>query len=196
MYKIIKLNHRLFWCPPPFPPSSDFLPQSSLLVCNNIFNFTGRPREEFLVFGEPESLQCDFRHSGQRSLITSLWRCLCVFICLHVCVGSSSVFLLMRVHQQTNPICSWGSDIGNASSATGMPDLLFFLSLFVISYCWDVSSGMSRSPQGPGCMSGIWKAKMWLAVWPSGYGVSLCTRQSSWQHPVSIHTRAEMISIC
>lgn len=70
--------------PPPFP--SDFLPRSSPLVCNNIFNFTRRPREEFLVFGEPESLQCDFRHSGQRSLITLQWRrpCVCVCVCAHV----------------------------------------------------------------------------------------------------------------
>lgn len=42
--------------PSPFPPSSDFLPCFSPLLCNNIFAFTGRPREEFLVFGEPESL--------------------------------------------------------------------------------------------------------------------------------------------
>ncbi len=56
-----------------------------------------------------------------------------MFMCLRVCVGSGSVFLLMRVHQQTNPICSWGSDIRNASGARGMPVLLFFLSLLVIS---------------------------------------------------------------
>lgn len=63
-------SHTPLLVPPPFPPSSDFLPRSSPLVCNNIFDLTGRPQEEFLVFGEPESLQCDFRHSGQRSLIT------------------------------------------------------------------------------------------------------------------------------
>lgn len=45
-------------------------PPPHLPVCNNIFDLTGRPREEFLVFGEPEALQCDFRHSGQRPLIT------------------------------------------------------------------------------------------------------------------------------
>lgn len=56
-----------------------------------------------------------------------------MFMCLCVFVGSGSVFLLMRVHQQTNPICSGGSDIGNASRR--MPVLLIFLSLLVISYC-------------------------------------------------------------
>lgn len=60
---------------PPAPPhlfgTPDFLFPSLLLVCNNIFNFTGRSREKFLVFGEPESLQCDFRRTGQHSLITS-----------------------------------------------------------------------------------------------------------------------------
>lgn len=181
MYKIIKCANRTFLVPPPFPPPSDFLPPSSPLVCNNIFNFTGHPREEFLVFGEPESLQCDFRHSGQRSLITSLWRSLCVFMCLRVCVcvGSGSVFLHTRVHQQTNPICMWGSDIGNASYARGMPVLLFFRSLLVISYCWDTTSGMSLSPGGPGCMSGLWRTRKWLAVWPPGCGVWLLTCQPS-----------------
>lgn len=39
-----------------------------------------------------------------------------MFMCFHVCVGSGSVFLFMRVHQQAYPICSWRSDIGIASS--------------------------------------------------------------------------------
>lgn len=58
-----------------------------------------------------------------------------MFMGLPVCVGSGSVFLLMCVHQQTNPICAQGSDIGNASSARVMPVVLIFLTLLVISYC-------------------------------------------------------------
>lgn len=71
------------------------------LVCNNIFNSPGRPREEFLVFGEPESLQCDFRHSGQRSLITSAVTerrvCSCVCVCvLEVVVFSFSCAFISK----------------------------------------------------------------------------------------------------
>lgn len=70
-------SHRLLVLPP-LPSSSDFLPLSSLPVFNHTFNFTGRPDEEFLVFAEPDSLRCDFRRSGRRSLITLLWWSLCV----------------------------------------------------------------------------------------------------------------------
>lgn len=64
----------------------------SLPVFNHIFNFTGRSCEEFLVFGEPDSLRCDFRHSERCSLITLLWWSLCVFMGLPVCVGSGFCF--------------------------------------------------------------------------------------------------------
>lgn len=91
---------------PPFPLCVDFLPWSSLLVCNNIADFTGRPQEEFLVFGEPESLQCDFRHGGQQSLITWLWQsqcermCMCVhwrFVCFpsHVLSSANKSYVLV-----------------------------------------------------------------------------------------------------
>lgn len=147
----------------PLPLSRGFLLSSYPSVCNHILNFTGRPHKGFLVFGEPDSFWCDFRHAARWSLITFLWWGLCVFMWLRVCVcwkwfcfPSHACSSANKSYQFTGKWywkCQWYK---------GMPVLLIFLSVLVISYCWDMTSGMSLSLRGPGCLFGLWWNSGWM----------------------------------